>query len=336
LGEDLYRLLTPKFETPRIQYPGKINTVEIGKTPPEGTRAYSLILGGAKDIPFFEKQAEPLRRPYIGMQVQVPPENIPNQVSTELREILDKPIEWAKFCIEECEADTIQVRFNLPGRVINEEVIKKVEELSRALVDELDVPLIFSGPDIKEIDHQILETVAKSTRGEQVLLGSARLDNDYARIAKAALDNHHVVLASTDCDPPSQKMLNDRLLDLGLSKSQIVIDPTTAALGYGLEYSLSITEQIRMNALKGDQSMQMPIAAFPLSGWTAREAAFEGPQFGKQYSRGVIWELTTALAMFLAGAELLVMLHPETVKRYRLLMGESGLDDPSTILGKTR
>jgi len=40
--------------------------------------------------------------------------------------------------------------------------------------------------------------------------------------------------------------------------------------------------------------------------------------------------------MFLAGAELLVMLHPETVKRYRLLMRESGLDDPSTILGRTR
>lgn len=335
MGEDLYRLLTPKFEIPRAQYPGEINKVEIGKTPPEGTRAYCLILGGAKDIPFFEKQTEPLRRPYIGMQVQVPPENIPNQVSTELREILDKPTEWAKFCIEECEADTIQVRFNLPGRVINEEVIKKVEELSRTLVDELDIPLIFSGPDIKEIDHQILETVAKSTRGEQVLLGSARLDNDYARIAKAALDNHHVVLASTDCDPPSQKMLNERLLDLGLSKSQIVIDPTTAALGYGLEYSLSITEQIRMNALKGDQSMQMPIAAFPLSSWTAREAAFEGSQFGRQYSRGVIWELTSALAMFLAGAELLIMLHPETVKRYRLLMRESGLEDPSTILGRT-
>lgn len=330
MGEDLYRLLSPRFELPPTQYVGRVTQVRIGNASPEGTRAYVILLGGAKNLPFFDDPSKTGVRPSLAMQVQARPDNIPTTVSTALGDLMNDPVEWARFCIKECGAEAVQLKFNVKAKMDGDGTLEGIKGLSRRLVEELDVPLIFSGPDSKELEPPVLEAVASATRGERVLLASARLDNDYERIAKAAITNGHVVLASSDCDPPSQKMLNDRLLDIGLSKDQLVIDPTTAALGYGLEYSLSITEQIRLNALKGDRSLQMPVAAFPASSWTAREANLEG-LCGDLYSRGLIWELTTAIAMFLAGAELLVMLHPEAVRRFRLLMGEAGFSEPPTV-----
>lgn len=331
LGEDLYRLLRPKFELPDTQYPGKVNEVRIGNIPPTGTRNYSIILGGSRDLPFFSNPTRVVERPRLAMRVQTSPADIPPTVLMALGDRANYPASWTRFCIEECGAEIIEIKFNLPNRTLSNESLKEYAKLSQQLVDEFDVPFIFSGPDVKEIDHLILEAVATAVKGERVLLASARPENDYARIAKAAIDNQHLILAHTDCDPPSQKMLNDRLLDLGLSHDQIVIDPTTAALGYGLEYSLSITEQIRLNALKGDKSLQMPIAAFPLNSWTAREANFEDARYGDLHSRGIIWELTTSLTMFLAGAELLVLLHPESVRRFKLMTKEVGLAEPRNI-----
>jgi len=331
LGEDLYRLLKPKFDLPRTQYPGRVSEVRLGNTLPEGTRARTIVLGGAADFPFFGNQDKASIRPHIAMQVQVPPQNIPLAVSTALADLLNDPVKWARFCVKECGVEAVQVKFSLNDGAMGQEVLKGVRELSQQLVDELDVPLIFSGPDNREAEPQVLETVAATTKGERVLLASARLDNDYTRIAQAAISNQHVVLASTDCDPPSQKMLNDRLLDLGLSRDQLVIDPTTAALGYGLEYSLSITEQIRLNALKGDSSLQMPIVAFPVNSWSAREANLEDREHDGHTSRGIMWELASAVAMFLAGAELLVMIHPESVRRFNILLSEADSFEPPNV-----
>jgi len=328
LGEDLYRLLKTKFELPHPQYPGRVSEVRLGNRPPDGTRARTIVLGGATDLPFFSQDKAAIR-PHIAMQVQAPAQNMPPAVSKSLADFLDDPVEWARFCVKKCDAEAVEVKFNLGDSGTGQEVLKGASELSRRLVNELDVPLIFSGPDNREAEPSVLETVAVAVKGERVLLASARLDNDYTRIARAAIGNQHVVLASTDCDPPSQKMLNDRLLDLGLSRDQLIIDPTTAALGYGLEYSLSITEQIRLNALKGDGSLQMPIASFPVNSWSAREANLADSEYDSHASRGTMWELASAVAMFLAGAELLVMIHPESVKRFNMLMSEAGLSTPN-------
>jgi len=314
---------------PRIQYGSRIHEVHIGNTTPHGTRAYGIILGGVSNLPLFDGRERTPARPHIAMQIHTSPDDIPASVSEALGDLLDNPIKWARFCARECGAEAVQLKFNLPTRTLSDRNLDEFRELARQLAREVDIPLLFSGSDLVETDPQILEAVAFATKGERVLLASARLGNDYSRIAKAAIDNQHVVLASTDCDPPSQKMLNERLLEIGLPPDQIVIDPTTAALGYGLEYSLSIAEQIRLNALKGDRSLQMPIVAFPANSWTAREATIEDSGYGNLYSRGLIWELTTALTMTLAGAELLIMLHPDSVKRFKTFMKEQGFTEPS-------
>jgi acetyl-CoA decarbonylase/synthase complex subunit delta len=321
LEEDLYRLLKPKFEVPRAQYPGRIFEVKVGNTPPLGTRGGTMVIGGAVDLPFFNNRPEAAAKPHVAMQVQSPPQNIPQDLLRSLGELLNDPVEWAEYCAEKCKADAVELRFNLANCGVDQG-LERVRELTKRLLRELDVPLIFSCPDSKELEPLVLETVAALAEGERVLLASARLDNEYARIAQAAISNQHVVLASTDCDPPSQKILNDKLLALGLPREQLVIDPTTAALGYGLEYSISIVEQIRINALKGDKSLQMPIAAFPANSWSAREANLSDVEEDSP-PIGVMWELTSALVMFLAGADLLVMIHPESTRRFRALLSET-------------
>ena len=41
---------------------------------------------------------------------------------------------------------------------------------------------------------------------------------------------------------------------------KMIIDPTTGGLGYGLEYSYSVMERIRMAALaQGDDKLQLPL-----------------------------------------------------------------------------
>ncbi|MEM3004762.1 MAG: hypothetical protein QXK96_05645 [Candidatus Bathyarchaeia archaeon] len=321
MGEDLYRLLKPKFEVPPARYPGRISEVKIGNTPPLGTRGRTMVVGGAVDLPFFSDRPEAASKPHIAMQVQSPPQNIPYPLSTALGELLDDPVEWAKYCAEKCKAEAVELRFNLADRGPSQGM-ERVRELTKQLLSELDVPLIFSCPDNRKLEPLVLETVAAVAEGERVLLASARLENEYERIAQAAISKEHVVMASTDCDPPAQKILNDKLMELGLPQEHLVIDPTTAALGYGLEYSISIVEQIRLNALRGDKSLQMPIAAFPANSWSAREAGISDSEEDSP-PIGVMWELTSALVMFLAGADLLVMIHPESTRRFRTLLSET-------------
>ena len=48
--------------------------------------------------------------------------------------------------------------------------------------------------------------------------------------------------------------------NLGVKANKIVIDPTTGGLGYGMEYSYSVMERIRMAALtQEDDKLQIPM-----------------------------------------------------------------------------
>ena len=52
------------------------------------------------------------------------------------------------------------------------------------------------------------------------------------------------------------KQINILLENLGMPSDRVIIDPTTGGLGYGLEYSYSVMERIRMAALtQGEDEM---------------------------------------------------------------------------------
>ena len=69
--------------------------------------------------------------------------------------------------------------------------------------------------------------------------------------------NGHLVNARTAMDVNLAKQLNILLGQLGVKDSQILVDPTTGGLGYGLEYSYSVMERLRMAAMaQGDDKLQ--------------------------------------------------------------------------------
>jgi acetyl-CoA decarbonylase/synthase complex subunit delta len=95
------------------------------------------------------------------------------------------------------------------------------------------------------------------------------------------------------------------------------------SLGYGLEYTYSIMERARLAGLSGDKMLASPFICFVgQESWRAKEAKAsytERPDWGQEFERGIIWEAATAAALIQAGADILVMRHPEAirvVKRY--------------------
>jgi acetyl-CoA decarbonylase/synthase complex subunit delta len=310
--EDLYKLL--KFKAPEPPCSGSIIKVKIGALKDEGgTRSKVITIGGEKNFPFFSIEEE--IKPALALQILDEPINIPKQILTEVGEAINDPIEWAKICVNKFKSELLAIKLISTHPVFGVKSKVKFKETLERIIKVIDVPLIICAPGSDEKDAEVLEEAAKIAKGEKCILASATLTNNYKRIADAARKYDHLVVAETDCDPALQKSLNEHLLDSDLPANQIIIDPTSAALGLGIEYSISIIEQLKQAALKGDKSLQMPIACIraPICSWSAREAWIEDSRFGSAEDRGILWETVTALSLFIAGANLLVLMNPKAL-----------------------
>jgi acetyl-CoA decarbonylase/synthase complex subunit delta len=125
------------------------------------------------------------------------------------------------------------------------------------------------------------------------------------------------------------KQLNILLTNLGVPLDNLLIDPSTGALGYGLEYSFSIHERIKLAALKqNDGMLQAPtVSNLGKEVWRTKEAKItqaEAPQWGDGRKRGIVWEALTATALMMAGSDILVLRHPEAVKLIKKTIAELG------------
>ncbi len=139
-------------------------------------------------------------------------------------------------------------------------------------------------------------------------------------VAKAAKDHGHVVLGFTALELNQARELNRRLYEF-LPEDRILMDLTTAALGYGLEYSFTIFERARLAALMGDPELQHPVLSGTTNAWAAREAWLKmGPEWEPRELRGPIWETVTALSLLLAGVDLFLMMHPAAVRTVKEVM----------------
>ncbi len=137
--------------------------------------------------------------------------------------------------------------------------------------------------------------------------------------------NGHLVTAKTPMDVNLAKQLNILIHDMGMPMERIVIDPTTGALGYGIEYGYSVMERLRLAALQGDGMTQQPMMVTPgEEAWRAKEArAADGvpATWGDWATRAVNWEAMTAAALVESGADMVVLRHPEAVRRIKLMIG---------------
>jgi len=105
------------------------------------------------------------------------------------------------------------------------------------------------------------------------------------------------------------------------------MDPTVSGIGYGIEYCYSVMERIRMAALtQQDEKLQFPlICNLSRDVWKTKEAklsAEEAPTLGDAKKRGILLEAMSAMVLLVAGADVLVMRHPEAIKLIREMIAE--------------
>jgi len=233
-------------------------------------------------------------------------------------EAMADPAQWAKKA-EETGADLIVLALTLADSP--EDAVKAVKSVLSAT----GLPLIVWGPGQAEKDNELLVPVSEATKGEKIALGICE-DKNYRTIVATAMANGHLVEARTPMDVNLSKQLNILVSDMGMPKDRILMDPTTGALGYGIEYGYSVMERLRLAALQGDAMTQQPLIVTPgFEAWKTKEAKVgEGvPEaWGNWKARAVNWETVTAIALVESGADIVVLRHPESVKRVKSAIEE--------------
>jgi acetyl-CoA decarbonylase/synthase complex subunit delta len=179
------------------------------------------------------------------------------------------------------------------------------------------VPLIVWGCGVAEKDNKVLPKCTSAARGERCLFGSVT-EKNYRTLVAACLADGHKLLAESPLDINIAKQVNILAQDAGFPLCDMVIFPTTGALGYGFEYVYSIMERSRLAGLGGDQLLQQPLLCdVGWEAWRAKEAKASDedmPGLGSASRRGVLWEGITATNLIQAGADIFVMRHPGAVK----------------------
>lgn len=308
------------IEIPKDQWPGSIKAVTLGATAAEGgTRAKSITVGGQTTLPYLQFEAPTPNQPVVAIEIKSrKPEDWSDLLGAVWGDAMADPAAWAKKA-EGAGADLIVLALTLEDTP--DDAVKAVKSVLGAS----GLPLIVWGPGQVEKDNELLVPVAEATKGEKLMLGICE-DKNYRTIAATAMANDHLVQARTPMDVNLAKQLNILITDMGLPADRVVMDPTTGALGYGIEYGYSVMERLRLAALQGDTMTQLPMLVTPgFEAWKTKEAKVgEGvPEtWGNWAERGVHWETLTAVALIESGADIIVLRHPESVKRVKEAIGE--------------
>ena len=310
------------FQAPVETSTAKIRELTLGSKK-------TVTVGGQNALAFHSFEGTLPNGPKIAMEVfDTTPADWADELKSVLGDVWADPVAWAKKCEGEFGADIICLQLaGTDPNGANRSVADAVATV-KAVVDAISAPLMVYGSGNVEKDAELLKAVAEATQGKNVVIGVA-VEENYKSIGAAAMGFGAKVSGETPIDVNMAKQLNILLTNLGVSVDNLLIDPSTGALGYGLEYCFSIHERIKIAALKqNDTMLQAPtIANLGKEVWRAKEAKItqsEAPQWGDSRKRGIVWEALTATAVMMAGADILIMRHPEAVKLIRKTIAELG------------
>lgn len=302
------------FQIPTVKYSGKINEVNVG--------ASKVALGGQSAYSFHTFEGTFPNKPKLALDVwdYDPGDESPAALNKAYAGVMGDPGAWAKKCVE-YGADIVVL--HLKSSDPNDKNTGAAEAVANVqkVIDAVDVPVVVFGVDNKDKDVETLSAVAEKFANKNLILGPLT-DKNYKQIGAQALAYGHTVIARSPIDVNLAKQLNILLTSLGLPKEKIIVDPTTGGLGYGMEYGYSVMERIQMAALvQQDDNLQQPtISFFGEDIWKSKEANLpteENPQLGDAQCRGVLMEVTEAIAVLGAGVSVLSMRHPASVKIVR-------------------
>ncbi|KON34398.1 MAG: hypothetical protein AC479_00605 [miscellaneous Crenarchaeota group-6 archaeon AD8-1] len=308
-------ILKTEFHAPINSYSGKIVEVQLGATKSEGgSRGRSLIVGGETSPAFYSFESKLNNPPILTLDVFDMKVPLSKAVKMHVKEVVDDPAAWAELAVNKFGADMVTIHLISIDPLLKDATpkaaVKTVEEIAQAV----DVPLVIGGCGDPIKDADVFEEVSQTFAGERFLISSITQDMDVERCAKFINKGGHAALSFTPMDLNLARELNRRMYDF-LDKKDIIMDLTTAALGYGLDYAFTNMERARLGGLMGDTELAHPMSSGTTNAWAAREAWLKmSEEWEPRELRGPLWELTTALTLLLAGVDLFMMMHPAAVK----------------------
>lgn len=314
-------ILEAEFIPPIETYAGKIVEVKLGATKSEGgTRGKSVVIGGETAPAFYTFEKPIVHPPVVTLDVfdmEIP---LAKAVKMHVKDVVGDPAAWAKLAVEKFGADLVTVHLISIDPLLKDASPKEAAKTVEAVAQAVDVPLVIGGCGDPVKDADVFAEIAETFAGERFLMSSITRDMDVERCAKFVKKNGHAALSFTPMDLNLARELNRRLYDF-LPKEDIVMDLTTAALGYGLDYAFTNMERARLGALMGDPELAHPMSSGTTNAWAAREAWLKmAPEWEPRELRGPLWEVGTALTLLLAGVDLFMMMHPAAVKTLKDLV----------------
>jgi len=303
------------------KWSGKINSVTIGATAAEGgTRGSTVTIGGQNGIPFLGFDGETPHPPVIAIDVlDKQPVDWAKPLAEVYGDVWSDPVAWARRA-KELGADLVNLRLTSTHPDEGDRSPEEAAATVKAVLEAVDLPLIVWGCDVPEKDQKVMPKVAEVAQGENCLLGAVTED-DYRTLTAAAQAYGHKLIALSPCDINKAKQINILVTDMGFPLEDIVIYPSTASLGYGMEYIYSILERGRLAGLSGDKLMGQPVLLdVAWEAWRAKEAR-SGDEvaevWGPAALRGPAWEATTATDLMQGGCDLILMRHPKAIEAVR-------------------
>lgn len=298
-----------EYKAPIESYSGVVREITIGK----GEKAVKI--GGENILPFhfFDEGSLP-NPPIFALEVwDTEPTDWPEWLLEPFKDVASDPVKWARKC-QELGANAVSLSLISTDPAGKDTPAGEAAVLTRKVAEAITIPLIVYGSGDDKKDAEVLPKVAEVCDGMNLLIGPAIKEN-YEVVGKATLEHGHKLIAQSPLDINLLKELNVKLCKF-FPADRIVIDPLSSALGYGIEYSFSLMERVKqIGVIVKDGMTQMPMIA-NLGGecWKTKQAK-------ESKEQGLLWEGITALSLLLAGANILILRHPESLKLVKETIG---------------
>lgn len=241
-----------KTKLSKESWDGVVREITLGATAADGgTRSHTVTVGGSTAMPYLHFEGQTPNKPVIAVEIQSRrPGDWSELLMKAWGDVMDDPGQWAKAA-ENAGAEVLYLRLALTDKDGNPTTEEQAVEAVDKVLKASGLPLIVFGPGQPDPDNELLVEISNKFKGERLLLGVCE-DKNYRTIVASAMADGQLVVAKTAMDVNLAKQLNILITDMGLTAENIVMDPTTGALGYGFEYGYSVMERLRIAALQGD------------------------------------------------------------------------------------
>lgn len=297
-----------------------------------------LNIGGDKSFNCL-KENDNLSKPVLALELNIFDFSVSSHIVKDFFETQKEKVKSEKIStsqpptsspltlIQQAQAtdfDILALKFNISEDNLDKQILE-AQELLKTLLPHIKKPLLIRGVNNKSTDIKLLPALME-VLDREVIIAFAD-ENTYKEIVPSVVKGGHILAIRTPIDINLAKEMNILTSDMGLSLDKILIDTDMGGLGYGLEYGYSIMERIKLAAFEGDSMLNMPLIAFAgeeaLKAKEAKSDTFS-ESWGDFKTRSIMFEVATAATVIAAGANLIVLEHPDSISTLKKMFG--GLD----------